>query len=92
MNNKANRNSNVISYNFSNDKDRVLYEREFTSKTEGRQITLKNKLKLIESTNEGIYFLMGKENNILDSFFIPYYSDSSYAQYPGWAKVYYKKK
>jgi len=84
-------NSNIAYFNFANGQTSYFAEDLFSSRTEGRQTRTVNNDLIIEETNNSTYLVFDSTGVLKCKFYIPYYSDSSKAQYPLWARVYIKK-
>lgn len=91
LNNKINTSSNIAHYNFNNDSTTFYANNIFKSKTEGRQTILSDGNIIIESTNEAIYFILDPAGDLITKFYVPFYSEPKYAQYPGWSRFYIKE-
>ena len=89
---EPNTTSNIAFYDFSNEKTSFKYDKVFTSPFQGRQIDLKNNQLFIEETSRATYFFLDSLENITGRFYIPYFSDSTRAMNPTWARVYIKDK
>ena len=39
----------------------------------------------------GLYYLLDSIGNVKYKFYVPYFSNPDFAQYPGWSRVYRKE-
>jgi outer membrane protein assembly factor BamB len=90
FNNKVNVSSNIAYYNFRSGKVNFFANGIFGSVTEGRQVKLLNGDLLVEETNKALFYLIDSTGSLKEKFYIPFQLDSTYAQYPNWARIYYR--
>lgn len=80
--------SNIACYHFATGKTTFKAEGIFNSHSNGRQTLTSDGYLIIEETDRSKYMVLDSTGNLQCKFYIPYYSDSTKAQYPGWSRVY----
>ena len=83
--------SNIAFYNFADKQTVFKYKNIFNSTFEGRQTQIENKGLLIEETGGAKYYMLDSLGAVTGKFYIPYFSDSTRAMNPTWARAYLKK-
>ncbi len=82
------RGSNIAVYHFDSGETTYKADQLFNSHSNGRENLLSDGTLIIEETDRFKYWVIGKDGDLKCRFYIPYYSDSTKAQYPGWSKFY----
>jgi hypothetical protein len=82
--------SNIALYNFASGTTSFMADGVFNSHSNGRQTLIGNGSLIIEETDRSKYMVLDSAGKLQCKFYIPYYSDSTKAQYPGWSRVYMK--
>ncbi|MCA0931075.1 arylsulfotransferase family protein [Lutimonas saemankumensis] len=84
--------SNIMYYDFTLNKSYTAYDKDFKSPYEGRQTRIEGGGLLVEETGKGRYYIYDENKNLIEKFYIPYFSNEDWAMQPNWGNVYLFKE
>lgn len=80
--------SNIVVENLTEGTTRVTCDKVFKSSYEGRQTHIGDGRVIVEANGEYKYLLIDNANEVIASFYLPYFADRLHAQAPSWGKFY----
>lgn len=81
--------SKIIEYDLANDTILELADGLFSTKTQGRSEKYKG-FTFVEETNEGRYYIISAEGDLLQKFYIPFAGNEKKAHFANWVRLYRK--